>query len=160
MAGKEDVLKDIEIIKSDNIAVPADSSHIWDGEHYRANIATEKTAKNPTPIYALLPMLIRQLERAEVELVHIDATSGSFVMCSQTEEDLEFFSAHDIAYTVPLAQEKIKANIGLYFKAYYLLRFYLLGGSKKYAVTKLNEGFMVYANDPENPHVWAGHKVY
>lgn len=157
---KKEILDDIEVILGDNVAIVDDSSYIWDGEHHRAPMEQEATAKDQTPIFVMLPFMIKQLERPDVEMIIIDGTEDRFQIAAKTADGVELFTAHDIAFTQRLAGEKIKTNLALYFKTYYLLRYYLLGGSKKYAVTKLNEGFVVYANDAENPHVWAGHKVY
>lgn len=157
---KQQVLDDIEIVLGDNAAIVDDASYIWDGEHHRLPIDHETDESVRTPVFIMLPLIIKLLERPEVEMVFIDGSGDRFEITAKTDKGFEFFSAHDIAFTKSLHAAEIKTNMALYFKTYYLLRYYLLGGSKKYAVTKLNEGFVVYTNDPENPRVWAGHKVY
>lgn len=161
---QESILAEFDLLKGDDWA-SIDPTPLYAGEAARLEITKEATGKERTPLFILLPFIIRQLERPEVTGVIIDGTGTHFEVYAQVEPEgseqtsVEIFPAQVIAETGNIPADQIKTNIGLYLKAYYLLRYYLLGGSLKYAVTKLEEGFTVFANDPEHAHVWAKHKV-
>lgn len=161
---QESIMAEFDLLKKDDWA-SIDPSPLYNGEANRLEITLEAQQKNRTPLFILLPFMIRQLERDEVTGIIVDGTGSHFEVYSLTESEeseqtsIDIFPAQTIAETGIMPSDQIKVNIALYLKIYYLLRYYLLGGSLKYAVTKLEEGFTVFANDPENAHVWAKHKV-
>lgn len=154
------IQEDFLAIKSEDIACVDDSSFIWEGEHHRSPMTTEHKAENKTPIFIMVPFMIRQLENPKVKSVLIDGTGEHFSLSTEGEDGIVTYTAKDIVINDPLPADQVKTPLELYFKTYYLLRYYLFGGSKKYAVDKVDEGFMVYAKDTEHSGAWAKHKVY
>jgi hypothetical protein len=161
---QEEIMNDFALLSEDNYA-SIDPSVFYSGEHHRLPMDAEAKSGSVTPLFPMFPTLVRELERDDVTGVLINGYGQYFELYSNVQSadsevsSIDIFEAAQIAETKPVPGMQVKRPLPLYFKTYYLLRYYLLGGSKKYAVTKLDEGFVVFVNDPENPHVWAKHKV-
>lgn len=161
---QESIMEDFALLAEDNYA-SIDPSPFYTGEHNRLPMEVESKSGNVTPLFPLFPALVKQLNRDDVTGIIINGNGDYFELYSNVESEdksatsVEIMEALQIAETRPVPGLQVKHSLALFFKTYYLLRYYLLGGSRKYAVTKLDEGFVVFVNDPENPHVWAKHKV-
>lgn len=156
------LLETFKELESENMA-SMDPNGIIHGEEKRLPMDAEVKTNQVTPLFPLFPSIVRALENESVKSLIIDGTGEYYCLhllnTDGEQESVTTVTAQEIANTRPIPGKDLKNPIAQYFMAYYLLRFYLLGGTVKYAISKLDEGFAVFANDPENPSVWAKHKV-
>ncbi len=156
------LLETFKILESDNMA-SIDPNGIIYSEEKRLPMDAEVKTNQVTPLFPLFPSLVRAMEDESVKSIIIDGTGTHYCLHTLNvdgeQESVTTVTAEEIANTRPIPGKDLKNPIAQYFMTYYLLRYYLLGGTVKYAISKLDEGFAVFANDPENPSVWAKHKV-